>query len=89
MSIGICFNDDRDIDELEKLLKQKDDEIHRLQRAISNALSYNQKIATVYQNTAQAAKDPGDKLEFYGKSSGMLEANLNIRRYMTEKSVSF
>lgn len=85
MSIGICFDDDDYISHLDNLLNKKDAENAKLKSAIYSALSYNSKTADDYMRVANLALDTGEKIEFLGKASGLLEANKILRRYLKQE----
>ena len=84
MSIGMCFHDDRDPEYFEEQLRKKDAYIGKLKSAIFRAISYNSHTADSYRRLGSLSDSLDDRAHFTGMAAGMLEANINLKKCITE-----
>lgn len=79
------YSDLRDeVDSLREALHKRDNHIAKLEQTLANAMRCNEDTVKTYSRLAKETNDNLEKLEFASRAHGILEANLNIRRFIEE-----
>lgn len=82
MSVQEIYDALDQLDRLKEAYKEKQDEYAKIKTAIDKTEDYIFRTSETYRRVANSSDDCRDKLEFLGKSSGLIEAWMILRKYL-------
>lgn len=72
------------VDRVLRELHKRDDHISRAEKALARAMRCNEDTAKTYNRLASESVDPMEKVDFASRALGVLDANINIKRFLED-----
>ena len=82
MSVQEVYDALEQLDRLKEAYKEKQEEYMKIKTVLDKTEDYIFRTSETYRRVANSSDDYRDKLEFLGKSSGLIEAWMVLRKHL-------